>query len=339
MEAGASGYMHIFSHHMDKLVGGVHRLDFYINDELVLSQYLTLLPSTDWDRLISQPDSGELLRFKPTDISPYICCYPQFKGVKGYTEYAVDFKADRLPYGTYLACANFSMTSDSLKAANARVWNDVNGDGLFAYCGFQEIYDGSRVAICSVWDTHVTDRQGRTSTIRAEVVHAADPIKAGSFDGEGVGAQCLVRYNWEPCNTYRLLLQLRKSEETGTQHLSMWVLDMDSMSWTLLIEYDLKVPDAYMHDTCAFLENYLPEYAGDVRTMELSNFRALSLDGRWVGTREAVFCLGYDHPGSYTYGGSGNTFYAITTGLPNRCARPKDWLTVTVGWCEPGSPY
>ncbi len=328
-EAGSSFVWHIYYVHMGQLKPGVYRLDFYINDTLLLTQYLTLRSEKNWSRVMSLPTASEIAAFRSDETSPYIVCLPQFPGVTGYTEYAVDFKADHQPRGTYLCCADFYM--------NIR-YGGHEGT-MHAYCGFQVIYDGTHVAICSVWDTECTDARGKFVIPRANVVSAKNVYRNSGFDGEGTGAHCSVRYNWKQGHAYRLILQLLRSNETGTDHLYMWVTDLENMVWTKLIEYDLKVTDAYIFDNGAFLENYMSDYAGEIRSMELSNARVYSTDGKWVSAREAIFLQNYDHPGSYTYGSSGNAFYTITTGLPGRCARPQDWQHVYVTQCETESPY
>ena len=89
-----------------------------------------------------------------------------------------------------------------------------------------------------------------------------------------------------------------------------------------------------------FLENYNPQTAPMVRTMELSNFRVNSREqGKWVSATSATMEQNYDWPGSYTYGSSKSCFWALTSGIPGLWPTPVQEQRFYVSEVEAGSPY
>ena len=183
----------------------------------------------------------------------------------------------------------------------------------------------------SIWNIYCESGNGRKTVIQPKVVFADNLIRSGTFGGEGNGIQCLVRYDWKSKKKYRMFLQIKDEKATGVSHLTMWAHDYEQDIWTKLIEYDLQIKHTFLMDSCVFLENYLSEYCAEIRTMELSDFRVFSDEGKWVRANAVRLGQSYNYPGSYNYGVQGNIIWGITTGLPNRCRIPAQWRLVPIG--------
>lgn len=338
LAAGNSVTYHIYHSNMGKLSPGTYKVDFYVNDELLTSQYFSILK--DWSGLMRFPTDAQVKDYKTGERSPYITCEPDF-GISGYTQYAVDFKADYTPNGTYLSVGNWTVDLSDVK----RQYRNAYQPSISGYCGFQVLENGTRVAIMSLWDVYYTDSNGNQRTLVPTLTYNAPKYAGGRHDEEGGGINCLVYYDWKAGNPYRALIQMGTSATTGNTVMEFWVLDLVTMQWTRLIEYDLGFTTSRMTWTTTFLENYITRYAGAIRTMELSNFRAYSLTGKWVSAKSATFGLnGYTDStgqvictGSYNWGSDGRSFWTITTGLPNRATVPTK-TRFTVNACETGSP-
>lgn len=288
-----------------------------------------------WAARMDLPGREEIGAFKPGSRSPYIVLRPEFEGCEQFSEYAVDFRMDHLPNGTYLAVCNWDLDVTGLKRTYAKVYRDH--PGVAAYAGFQVERDGTHSAIMSVWDTRCEARTGQKKTIEAAVTY---PQQAGRrFDDEGSGTQCVVPYDWREGRSYRALIQKTYSPER-TVLLTFWACDLETGAWTELIQFDTRLSDTTMMTACAFLENYFLPTAGEIRSAEMWNFRACSQrTGQWVGAAAGTFSRDYDWSGSYRYGSEGNVYWAVTTGLPGRCEAPQQNLRCTVSGCDTGSPY
>lgn len=290
------------------------------------------MPWSDYMRL---PSQSEINSFNASGRAPYIVCAPQFSGSKGYVEYAVDFRADYLPNGTYLAVCNFDIDYSSLLSRYKTVSRDYNGVG--AYCGFQRGYNGEGIAIMTVWDTYCTDYNGNRTTIKATGVQAVNgEFERNKDNVEGSFIHCLASYNWQEGQEYRALIQLSGSR------LVFWVQNLSTQVWTQLMEFDLGYEGGYIKSTCAFLEDFSSDSRlhAAVRTMSLRNFRVKDASsGKWIGAKTAVFAQNYNYSGSYNYGSKGDTFWVITTNMENRCSKPAQNKTCTVNYCDSSSPY
>lgn len=296
-----------------------------------------LLNRTLWAGRMSLPSDDAIKSYKATQRSPYVVCRPDFPDTSGYYEYAVDFKVDSQPRGTYLSICNWDMDISSLQSRYTDVHREYSG--VAAYAGFQVLADGTKVAIMSVWDTYVTDANGTATTIHATKTYPANPRRSQSFGGEGQGIQTIVDYDWQLGRTYRALIQCNQTS-TGNCELVFYVCDLTTGAWTELVAYDLGYSNTYMTSACCFLENYLLETAASVRTVELSNFRAHSVEiGSWVSAYSATMEENYEYPGSYAYGSDDTCFWAITSGIPGLCESPENYEWLSVSNAQEGSPY
>lgn len=285
-----------------------------------------------WEQTMSLPNWYEQRQYSTDRTSPYIVCVPDFGKVNRYMEYAVDFRADYLPKATYLSTLCWYMGSYQLDRQYASVERD---GGWAGYCGFQSLHDGRRVAIMSIWDTFCTDRQGRQTVIKARRIYPevdpTDNFRMRDADGnlavwgdEGRFVQCLVPYDWEDGHTYRANIQVFNTYTGGSAYINFAVCDMETGVWTTLMQFDLGYDEAYMTGGCVFLENYLPQYAGELRSMVLSNFQVKTYGGvDWTHAVRAELMQEFDNPGSYNFGAEGDSFWAITTGIPGRCSVPR----------------
>ena len=294
----------------------------------------------NWGQCMSLPSKSEQQSYRTNDIAPYIVCWPQFEGADKFMEYAVDFRAEHLPRGTYLAVANWCMGSYELE----RKYTSVNGDygwGVGGYCGFQVWEDGTLAAILTLWDLFCTDKNGRTTVIRANQVYPENERGAERCvdSAEGSFLHCLIPFDWKEDHSYRALLQIANKYNGEGANLIFYVCDLETGVWTLLMEFELGYDEAYMTDFASFLENYVSQYAGELRSMVLSNYRAHPYGGgEWITARSAYFVQNYVHAGSFNYGADGSRFWAVTTGIPGRCVNPEGgWYKVSGG--EKGQPY
>ena len=107
-----------------------------------------------------------------------------------------------------------------------------------------------------------------------------------------------------------------------------------------MISYDLGYGGTYIANLGCFLENYLVDYAAEVRTAEWSNFGVKDRDvGSWVSAKSAKMEQQFEEwTGSYNYGSDGSCFWAITSGVPSLCKPPANGKTFSVSKAEEGAP-
>lgn len=292
---------------------------WYMDGREVHRERFLFTRDMSWSSVFELPSGLQIHRYNKTAKrrSPYISAWFIMPDDVRYTEYTIDFKADHVPEGTYCSLCNWLVDYSPLKRRYARVWTD--SPHINAYAGFQRRGDGSRVSIMSFWDVFCRDCAGRQTRIRAKRVYPSYTAETDSFTGEGTGAHCFIPYGWEPKHWYRMYLKCAASPETGNTMAEQWVCDLETGQYTLLCRYDLGVPDVTFKSAAVFLENFMPEKAGDVRSMEVCNARYKDAKTkRWVSLTKAYIASNGglpDYEGSYSFGAEGDRFWMITSGV------------------------
>lgn len=325
LESGQSTSFHIFYVNMQKLTEGRHSVSWFMDGEEVFSDTFVIERNLNWEQLTNLPSQEEIDAYtNPSNLrSPYMAVWLSVPAGTRYTEYAIEFKSDYFPLGSYYSIGNWKMDYSSLEQQYAEVKTEY---GISAYAGFQNIHNGDRLAIMSFWDVYCTDANGNVTTIRPEVTYPVDPYHSGEFGGEGTGAQCMVPYQWEENHWYRAHLRCVENDASGTTQVEFWVCDLETDEYTLLCAYDTGVSDsAFQGSIAIFLENYLTEHAGEIRTMEVRGAQYLDeADGLWhaivdgnMYPNSGALSMGY--AGSYDYGVEGDRLWIMTTGVGNNC--------------------
>lgn len=358
LEAGASMALHVYYGNMKDLqLPGEHTAVWYLNDQAVCtksfiltsggSSSATAAADAKWAERLIIPSASEIAAANSAAAvrSPYLYGWLSVGDSSRYTEYAVDFKADHLPQGTYCALANLKMDLSSLEKKYKNVHNEYSGVSMYA--GFQRNQDDYKT-IMSAWDVYYTDDDGIQQTLRPVQLYPDENYWGdGTFSGEGTGIQMLVPYAWEAGHWYRMLLQCGESEN-GTTTVTQWVCDLESGVWTKMSCFDTLIQDSCFMGNCAFfLENFNTAYAGEIRSMEVCNARVRDAEtGQWRAVSSA--CIGSNgglpkYNGSYAYGSSGSSFWMITSGVGGDWygtdKAPKNNAVYTVTGGESTSPY
>lgn len=271
----------------------------------------------EWSSLLNFPSDQEIAEFNETadSRSPYLTGWLDIKPEVKFTEYSIDFKADYLPYGTYLNCANMKMDLSSLEQEYEEVYMD---SWLSCYAGFQmrKPEEGSS-SIMSFWDIYCKDKEGETTKIRAKLVYPENDTE-NPFDNEGNGVNYIKDSTWEAGRWYRMLLKCSESEENGHMLVEQSMCNLETGEWTKICCYDVGITDScFVGSTAIFLENYLTEYAGDIRTAEYKNIQIRLKDTeQWVPISRLTISADRGQ-GSYCYGADDEQFWMITTGVEN----------------------
>lgn len=297
---------------------GRHTAVWYFDGQAVHRENFVITGQSAWEKRFPIPSGQEIANYRNPHQrrSPYLACWFVLSPETRYSEYMVDFRAAHLPRGTYCCLGCWTMDHSGLKKQYQQVRTESSASN--AYAGFQKLADGRMVSIMSFWDVFCRDAQGREVTIRAKRLYPEAVIDGGRFWGEGTGERSTAPFAWEADHWYRMHLKCVASP--GTTLVEQWVTDLETGGNTLLCRYDVGVPaSAFMGNIAVFLENFLPETAGEVRSMEVRNARYLQADTRqWHRIRSGyLYCEGGApaYEGSYNYGVTGDRIWMITSGV------------------------
>ncbi len=297
---------------------GTHTVVWYFDGQAVHRERFVITQKWSWESVFPFPSKQEIATYRNVRNlrSPYISGWLLLPAETRYTEYTVDFKADHLPKGTYCCLGNWGMDYSSLQKRYRSVRTAY--DGVHAYAGFQRIADGRMVSIMSFWDIDCQDAFGNQTTLRARRLYPETVIDGGRFWGEGDGARSSAPFAWEARHWYRMHLKCICSQDKSL--LEQWVCDLETGEYTLLCRYEIDVPNtAFKGSIAFFLENYLTETAGEVRSMEVCNAQYLDADTKQWQTIKQVQMSSRDgvphYEGSYNFGVTDGRMWMITSGV------------------------
>ena len=195
------------------------------------------------------------------------------------------------------------------------------------------------------WSTFCESSDGTVTVFTPEVIYPEGQGRGNTNSDEGSFTHCIVPYDWHAGRDYRVLLQQSRSETTGNVVYTTYVLDMLTKEWTLMVSIDTGVSDVFIYSIGGFLENFLTEYTGEVRTMVMSNMRARSADTyRWVSADSVRFLLNgsvgeLSYTGSTAFGTDGSSIWAITSGVNGLCPMPPADVTYSLTPGDTSDPY
>ena len=324
-----------------KAIGpGKHTCSLALDGKTVFTHVFTL--SRDWNSVMDFPTEVQLSSRKSDLRSPYITIWPQFPPYSRFTEYAVDFRADHGPNGTYICPMSWWMDMSALEKKVKRVWCDFGGV-VGGYAGLQVWNDGTHGVIMTVWDTFYEDKSGNVKKIKATVNYpenATDTHHDNSSEGSFVHYS--YPFPWKTGRDYRLLLKMYEGKK-GTKCLDLWIKDMETENWSLLFSFDTNISeDMTIYDCAGFLECFDPSTAGSVRTMEVWNARALIRGKGWVNAEKVRFDVNNsqlitEYQGSFAFGADRRSAYIITSGVSGLGLSKEDTFRMPAS--ENGQPY
>jgi len=81
------------------------------------------------------------------------------------------------------------------------------------YFGIQELGNGKKVVIFSVWDSNQNDKSAVDEERRVKLLYKDEKVRIGRFGGEGTGGQSFLDYDWKIGETYRLMVTAKPNGE------------------------------------------------------------------------------------------------------------------------------
>lgn len=307
---------------------GIHEVIWYLNGKQVHRECFCLWEPVHWERIGPAPSAN--YRNRTQRRSAYVCGWLDIPESTRYTEYMVDLKADYLPRGTYCCLGNWRMDLTGLSHKH-RVIRPAKAE-LHAYAGLQRLADGRPVSIMSFWDMECTDFFGRKSVRHATRLYPAEVLFGGRFWGEGEGERSLVPFYWKAKQWYRMHLKCSPGQDEETTIVEQWILDPQTGLSTLLTRYSVPIPNsAFCGPIAVFLENFLPEFAGELRTMEVSNVRYLdAATRRWrpiTSVQIGALAGPEGYEGNCEFGVCGSRIWMLTCGDRSPVGQDKPYRT------------
>ena len=103
------------------------------------------------------------------------------------------------------------------------------------YFGIQELGNGKKVVIFSVWDSNQNNPKAVDDDKRVKLLHKDDKVRIGRFGGEGTGGQSFLDFDWKVGATYRFLVTA-KIDGKRTEYAG-YFREPDAKEWRHLVTF------------------------------------------------------------------------------------------------------
>ena len=181
-------------------------------------------------------------------------------------------------------------TADEVRAfyLEATVEQSTGGSYFMAcgwsggYFGIQELRDGKKVAIFSVWDpTKGDDPNAVTPEQRVELLHQGEGVRIKRFGGEGTGGQCMTDFAWQPGERVRFLVRAdAQAEKTA---YSGWIFDPVAGAWRHLVTFRTRAGGKLLRGLYSFVEDFRRD------TRSVDEMRRARFGDGWVEAKEGAW--------------------------------------------------
>ncbi|MFM8932125.1 MAG: DUF3472 domain-containing protein [Gemmataceae bacterium] len=187
------------------------------------------------------------------------------------------------------------------------------------YFGVQELWNGKRLAIFSVWDPGAQDNPiAVPEEKRVKLLAKGDKVRVGRFGGEGTGGQSCLDHPWKKTETLRFQLAAKR-EGAGRIAYTGWFSAPGLEGWQLVASFSTLSAKGLLSGYYSFVEDFRRdgESLKKARRAHYGNGWVRTVAGAWEPVKKARFTA------------DGNPSMAIDAGLD------KDrWFLATGGDTE-----
>lgn len=158
------------------------------------------------------------------------------------------------------------------------------------YFGMQELGNGKKVVLFSVWDPGSQNDPGKVDANRQVQVLFHDPqVRVKRFGGEGTGGQSFFDFDWKTGSTYRFLVTSRKAGDRSV--FSGYLYLPEEKQWKRLVTFSTIATSRQLLGFYSFVEDFKRDRVSTThaRRASFSNGWARTLDGTWQSLSTARF--------------------------------------------------
>ena len=194
------------------------------------------------------------------------------------------------------------------------------------YFGIQELGDGKKIAIFSVWDPgNPQDLGAKQESVpleqRVEVLHADADVKVERFGGEGTGGKSMWSFDWKTGETCRFCVR-SKIEGNKTAFAGyLWLASENR--WKHLATFRTATGGKPLSGFYSFVEDFRRDgkSVNEVRRARFGNGWAHTLDGDWVSLSRAKLTADRTPLDNFNGGFAEGGFFLATGGDTKNTAR------------------
>jgi hypothetical protein len=160
------------------------------------------------------------------------------------------------------------------------------------YFGIQELGNGKKLALFSVWDpTAGDDPKTVPDEKRVKTLHKGEGVRVGRFGGEGTGGQSFYDFDWKVGDTYRFLVTCAPDGKDRVAFAGYLYLPAKK-AWLHMVTFSTITEKKALGGYYSFVEDFKRNKVSTTktRTAEYGNaWVKAAKSGEWTPVTEARF--------------------------------------------------
>lgn len=196
------------------------------------------------------------------------------------------------------------------------------------YFGMQELPNGKKVIIFSVWDSKSDPRahireSDTPEEHRVGVLEVGEGVRPARFGGEGTGSKSFFDYDWKVDETVRFAVHAKPDGKFTT--FSGYFFDNQRKTWQLMAKFRTEHGQP-LGGYYSFIEDFRRNYksAKISRTANFTNGWVKTVDGKWLPMTAARF-TGDNTPSTNVDAGPIEDGFFLATGGDTEPKTTKLW--------------
>ena len=253
--------------------------------------------------------------------------------------------ADEMLKGIACRSVHFGYTAEAGTAFYVEATVRASAPGTYfcavgfnsGYFGIQELGNGKKLAIFSVWDpTAGDDPKTVPEEKRVKTLHKGEGVRVGRFGGEGTGGQSFYDFDWKAGDTYRFLVTCEADGKDRVAFAGHLYLPAKK-EWKHLVTFSTITDKKTLGGYYSFVEDFKRDKVSTTktRTAEYGNaWVKAATGGEWKAVTEARFTAdsnpvlnidaGLTEAGDRFFLSTGGEIENKTVKLRDKVALPKD---------------
>ncbi|WP_166820544.1 DUF3472 domain-containing protein [Thalassoroseus pseudoceratinae] len=183
------------------------------------------------------------------------------------------------------------------------------------YFGLQEIGNGKKVVLFSVWDSGQNNPNAVPAEKRVKILHQDADVRVGRFGGEGSGGQSFFDFDWKIGETYRCMVRATPNGPR-TEYAGYFYLPK-TKEWKHLVTFSTLSKGQPLRGYYSFVEDFKRNRVSTThaRVADFGSGWVETTTGEWIPLLKARF-TGDANPVMNINGGktSPTTFFLATGG-------------------------
>lgn len=220
----------------------------------------------------------------------------------------IDLNVEKSSPGTYFCALGFHM----------------------GYLGMQELVDGKKVVIFSVWEPENGQvAKNIPENMRVKLIRKGEGVRTARFGGEGTGSQSFFDYDWQVGEKVSFLVKSIRVNDTTTRYTG-YFFNNHTKNWQLMTEFQTLAKGKQLgNGIYSFVEDFRRDYESTkvIRKANYTNAWASADAKSWLPMQTARF-TGDSTPSNNVDAGKINHGFFLQTGGSTSQSHTKLWQTM-----------